>query len=107
MRLWLDDTRPAPPGYTWVRTVNEAIDKIARGDVEEISLDYNLTHSDPGRYGVEVIDWYYQHGEGIPAPHFTCHSANPFGAAHISLYIRALEGRGEPTPEALYEFLGT
>lgn len=106
-RIWLDDTRPPPPGYTWVRTVNEVIDQIARGGVDEVSLDYNLTHSDPDRYGVEVLHWFYDHGQDIPEPpHFTVHSANPFGAAHMSLYIRALEGRCEPTPEELYDFLG-
>ena len=24
MKLWIDDLRPAPAGYTWVKTVNDA-----------------------------------------------------------------------------------
>ena len=24
MKLWIDDCRPAPPGYYWVKSVNEA-----------------------------------------------------------------------------------
>ena len=28
MRLWLDDVRPAPKGWLWARSVNEAIELI-------------------------------------------------------------------------------
>lgn len=28
MKLWLDDLRPAPEGYQWVKSVNEAISTI-------------------------------------------------------------------------------
>lgn len=28
MKLWVDDVRPAPIGYKWVRSVNEAISEI-------------------------------------------------------------------------------
>ena len=24
MKIWIDDCRPAPEGYKWVKTVNEA-----------------------------------------------------------------------------------
>ena len=30
MRLWIDDIRPAPEGYIWVKSVNEAKDVIER-----------------------------------------------------------------------------
>lgn len=33
MRLWVDDLRPSPEGYLWVKSVNEAKEFIA--DVEE------------------------------------------------------------------------
>lgn len=29
MKLWIDDIRPAPEGYLWVKSVNEAIDVIS------------------------------------------------------------------------------
>ena len=43
MKLWVDDMRVAPQGYTWLKSVNEAKDWIA--DVEEIldELRSNLT----------------------------------------------------------------
>ena len=28
MRIWVDDVRPAPEGYRWVKSVNEAIAEI-------------------------------------------------------------------------------
>ena len=30
MKLWIDDVRPAPEGYIWVKSVNEAKDFIMR-----------------------------------------------------------------------------
>ena len=43
MKLWVDDMRVAPQGYTWLKSVNAAKDWIA--DVEEIldELRSNLT----------------------------------------------------------------
>lgn len=29
MKLWIDDIRPAPEGYVWCKSVNEAKDKIS------------------------------------------------------------------------------
>ena len=28
MKLWIDDVRPAPEGYVWCKTVNEAKSEI-------------------------------------------------------------------------------
>lgn len=42
--IWLDDTRESPPGYVWVRSVNElkrAIDQAKT--VALVSLDHDLT----------------------------------------------------------------
>jgi hypothetical protein len=41
-RLWLDDLRPVPEGWTWVKTVGEAISLMESGDVTEASLDHDL-----------------------------------------------------------------
>lgn len=42
MKLWLDDVRPAPAGWTWVKTVDEARDAVLAGGVDEMSLDHDL-----------------------------------------------------------------
>lgn len=42
IRLWLDDVRPAPEGWTWIKTVDEAKTYLMAGDVNEASLDHDL-----------------------------------------------------------------
>lgn len=42
MKLWLDDIRPAPPGWTHVRSVPEAQRFLLAGVVEEASFDHDL-----------------------------------------------------------------
>ena len=32
MKLWIDDIRPAPKGYIWCRTVNEAKENIVKAN---------------------------------------------------------------------------
>jgi hypothetical protein len=33
MKLWIDDVRPAPEGYAWCKSVNEAKDMIVRTEI--------------------------------------------------------------------------
>lgn len=40
--LWLDDIRPAPDGWTWVKTVDEAKKLLETGTVRAMSLDHDL-----------------------------------------------------------------
>jgi len=42
MKLWHDDIRPAPEGWEWARTNDEAIAYLEKFPVEEISLDHDL-----------------------------------------------------------------
>lgn len=42
MKLWLDDVRPAPEGWTWVKTVDEARARLVAGGVDHLSLDHDL-----------------------------------------------------------------
>ena len=105
MKVWLDDQRSAPPGWLWLRKVDEVIKTLENHPVEDLSLDYDLDFSDPGRYGVEVLAWIHQRGPDAPRPAIHIHSANPFGAAWMALWINALEGGPEPTPALLREAL--
>ena len=41
MKLWIDDTRPAPIGYIWVKSVNEAIERIEDSELKIGLLDHN------------------------------------------------------------------
>ena len=54
MRIWLDDTRPMPAGYThWARTADEAIALLKTGEATEISLDHDLGHGEGDGYAEE------------------------------------------------------
>jgi hypothetical protein len=56
MKVYLDDTRPTPPGWVRVYWPKEAIILLRSGHVEEISLDHDL--GDPhARTGYEVLLW--------------------------------------------------
>ena len=41
MKLWVDDIRPAPEGYIWVKSVNEGIDII--DDIMMLGEDINFS----------------------------------------------------------------
>ena len=42
MRLWLDDLRTTPPGWTHACTAQEAEELALHNDIEDMSLDYDL-----------------------------------------------------------------
>ena len=42
MKIWLDDERTSPEGWTHIKTPWEAIELLKTGQVEEISLDNDL-----------------------------------------------------------------
>ena len=106
MKLWLDDVRPAPEGYVWVKSVNEAKDIICRtmakfkesavrGYIDEdlyidiIDLDYDAGDytNDGGDY-IKLLDWlewlYDGHGTFTE---FHIHSMNSVGCANMRRII--------------------
>lgn len=94
MRVWLDDNRPAPPGWMWTRTVDQTLRRIAQGGVTEVSLDYDLDATDPGKTGMDVMQALLEAaaaGFATPVIHF--HTANPMGASRFALAWRGLEAQ--------------
>ena len=106
MRLWLDDVRPAPEGYVWCKSVNEAKDTICsalaefresaiRGYVNEdlyidiIDLDHDAGDyaNDGGDY-IKLLDWleWLYNGRGT-FTEFHIHSMNPIGVANMRRII--------------------
>lgn len=97
MKVWLDDVRPAPLGWTLCRTVAEALLALAGGDVVEASLDHDLDvcpecHAEmppPGEVllpckhkhtGMEVVKWMRRTGVW-PREKPKVHSSNEDAAA--------------------------
>ena len=54
MKVYLDDTRPAPPGWILVRWPEEAIALLEAGEVTDLSLDHNLGDDECGT-GYDVL----------------------------------------------------
>jgi len=79
VNLWVDDVRPQPEGWLWVRSVDEAISVLSSAEVEFASLDHDLGEFEPlGGNGVAITDWLAEHGRW-PSAGISVHSANPVG----------------------------
>jgi len=56
VKVYLDDERPTPPGWTHARWPDEIIALLATGNVTEISLDHDLGDDQRGT-GYDVLKW--------------------------------------------------
>lgn len=81
MRLWVDDERPAPDGWSWAKTSEHAIralhsaTKSTDMNITDMSLDHDLGGDDTTR---RVVLWLCE--MGVPWPERVyVHSANPVG----------------------------
>ena len=92
MKVYLDDERPAPPGWRQVRWPKEAIELLKTGQVEELSLDHDLGNDDRGT-GYDVVTWIEEAvaTAGFRAPRMKVHSANPSARAKMEAGLRAIE----------------
>lgn len=99
MKLWVDDVRPAPIGYIWAKSVNEAIDhiknyelmlKVSAGKeyykITLIDVDYDAGDyvNDGGDY-VKLLDWIEATGRNYP---IKIHSMNPVGVENMRRIIK-------------------
>lgn len=101
MNLWLDDVRPAPQGWVWVKTVHDAQKLLSEGRVERASLDHDLgpqptcysckdesqdcgechCHVRPSN-GCDLVAWMVGSGKW-PLQKPLVHSANVSGHEHM------------------------
>ena len=98
MKLWIDDVRPAPEGYFWCKSVNEAkrviieysdkldfdmniIDMIELIDIDHDAGDYA---KDGGDY-IRLLDWLEETGRNYP---IHIHSMNVVGVANMRAIIK-------------------
>lgn len=107
MKLWIDDIRPAPKGYQWVKSVNEAKEAIIEYedyvenlldewdfppleiwemtiDVIDIDHDAGDFSSDGGDY-IRLLDWLEETGRNYP---IHIHSMNPVGIQNMRAIIQ-------------------
>lgn len=105
MKIWVDDIRPAPQGYLWAKSVNEAIDYIRKYSdyldfnmnrvqaVELIDLDHDA--GDYACYGgdyINILKWMEKEQKygniymrSIP---IHIHSMNPVGVQNMRAIIQ-------------------
>lgn len=98
-RIWLDDLRPAPSGWLWVKTADECIAALKRASVTEafveVSLDHDLAdehlidarsdymsggympHTYREKTGYHVVLWMAENDVWPDRIHL--HTANPVG----------------------------
>lgn len=111
MKIWMDDVRSAPPGYTRVYDVDGAICEIIRCkketdflwkqyimgymerelfekcfavfNIEEVSCDNDLGEGIPEGY--KLLDWLEATGHNVP---IRIHSANPVARQRMQAIIQ-------------------
>lgn len=96
MKLWIDDVRPAPEGYHWCKSVNEAkyyieeaewYDRyIVNSPIDLIDIDHDA--GDYSQYGgdyIKLLDWLEETGRNYP---IRIHSMNPVGVENMRRIIQ-------------------
>jgi hypothetical protein len=86
MRVFLDDTRPTPEGFVRVYWPEEAIAHLKTGQVELISLDYDLGDGER-RTGYDVLVWIEEavREDGITPPAIRIHSDHRLGRIKMQM----------------------
>jgi Cyclic-phosphate processing Receiver domain len=126
-RVWLDDERQMPPGYTHrAFTADEAIGLLLQGGVEHISLDHDLAHEhygarpeagygeipryDPDRYrgektGYHVALWMCENGVFPASIHV--HTMNPVGGSAMMMLLNRHRPEGTTVERRVASFSTT
>ncbi len=84
--LWLDDVRPAPVGWTHVKTVEAAKALLSQGNVYQASLDHDLGDDEHIGTGYTLVCWMEETGHW-PINGTVVHSANPVGRRRMQIAI--------------------
>ena len=86
MKLWIDDIRPAPDGFIWCKSVNQAKAAITAYEHQYscdnilIDLDHDAGDyfNDGGDY-FKILDWLEEKNIVDTGYFFKIHSKNPVG----------------------------
>ena len=90
LNIWLDDIRPAPSGYVWVKSVNQA-QKVILGaenlgeNILELNLDHDLgNYTNEGGDGIKLVLWLAETERYYP---IELHTMNPVGRENMQAII--------------------
>jgi hypothetical protein len=92
MKVYLDDERETPEGWTRTTTVEQTVRLLETRTVESLSLDNDLGLDQ--LEGHEVLSWlesqiYFD--ATFPLPIITIHSANPTRVEHMQRALKSIE----------------
>lgn len=96
MKIWVDDIRPAPDGYIWCKSTNEALRLIVPNinEVETLHLDHDMGDTFGGDV-IIILDELERKShrskvfaEAVKKIVFKLHTANPVGAENMRRIIR-------------------
>jgi hypothetical protein len=92
MRVYLDDERMTPDGWTRTFWPDEVIALLKTGEVSELSLDHDLGDDERGT-GYDVVLWIEEAValEGFIPPKISVHSANSSARDKMLSGIRSIE----------------
>lgn len=105
MHVYMDDFRPCPPGFVLARDIEECLLLLEEGDIEVLSLDYDLGWGQPT--GLDLVQRMIN--SGLYAKEIYLHSSSPTGRLHmyqlLSQHVpdRVLLVHGALSPERLEE----
>lgn len=89
MKVYMDDERETPEGWTRTYTVEETVEHLESRTVTDLSLDNDLGEGQ--EEGYKVVDWLEEtvyFDSTFPMPVVTVHSAN---ASRVQYMKRALD----------------
>lgn len=99
MKLWIDDVRPAPEGYRWCKSVNEAKETIKTQElflrvsggknyyhIDIIDIDHDAgDYVNGGGDYINLLNWLEETGRNYP---IRIHSMNPVGVENMRRIIQ-------------------
>ena len=101
IKFWIDDVRPAPSGYTHIKSVDEFLLNFYKAIADNIKIDLISFDHDAGDFFykggdyikcLDIIEEYSRTSEEakqiVNQINFNIHSMNPVGRANMERIIR-------------------
>ena len=97
MKLWLDDSRKAPEGWTWYTCPWKALRHVLalEANITEWSLDHDLGPNTPSGYDfISMILLLIDRGLKVHVPdNVGLHSMNPVGRDNMVMVLKEIRRR--------------
>ena len=88
MKLWIDDIRPAPDGFIWCKSVNQAKAAITAYEHQYSSDNILIDLDNDGKDYFKILYWLEEKNIVDTGYFFKIHSKNPIGIMKMEDIIR-------------------